>query len=95
MSTTGIHLDDIHKTYGSGSGAVHALDGFSLHAREGEFVALLGPSGCGKSTALRIGAGLEEADAICVRKLNTVLDDVVGDVGLFRPLIAQIRADVV
>ncbi|GLI26414.1 nitrate/sulfonate/bicarbonate ABC transporter ATP-binding protein [Agromyces rhizosphaerae] len=63
MSTAGIHLDDIHKTYGSGPGAVHALDGFTLHIDEGEFVAVLGPSGCGKSTALRIGAGLEQADA--------------------------------
>jgi ABC-type nitrate/sulfonate/bicarbonate transport system ATPase subunit len=34
------------------------LDGVSLAADEGEFVALLGPSGCGKSTVLRVLAGL-------------------------------------
>ncbi|MCF8480857.1 MAG: ABC transporter ATP-binding protein [Rhodospirillum sp.] len=40
-------------------GETLALDGVTLSARTGEFLALLGPSGCGKTTLLRLIAGFE------------------------------------
>src|SRR5580658_8933296 len=44
-----------------------ALNGASLTAPLGAFVALLGPSGSGKTTLLRILGGLEQADGGTVR----------------------------
>ncbi|MBL8931394.1 MAG: ABC transporter ATP-binding protein [Kineosporiaceae bacterium] len=53
-----VRLEGLRRTYG----AVTALDGLDLTLHPGELVALLGPSGCGKTTALRLLAGLEDAD---------------------------------
>ncbi len=39
---------------------VVAVQQFSLHIADKEFIVLVGPSGCGKSTTLRMIAGLEE-----------------------------------
>jgi putative spermidine/putrescine transport system ATP-binding protein len=53
-----VRLENLRRVYG----AVSALDGLSLTLAPGELVTLLGPSGCGKTSALRLVAGLEEAD---------------------------------
>jgi putative spermidine/putrescine transport system ATP-binding protein len=54
-----VRLEELRRSFGG----VHALDGLTLELDPGELVALLGPSGCGKTTALRVLAGLEDADS--------------------------------
>ncbi|MCZ2860763.1 ABC transporter ATP-binding protein [Blastococcus sp. VKM Ac-2987] len=57
---SGIHLQGLTKTFGTGRKQVQALTDTTLHTYQGSFSSLLGPSGCGKSTILRILAGLEQ-----------------------------------
>jgi putative spermidine/putrescine transport system ATP-binding protein len=52
-------MEDLSRRYGP----VVALNELNLTLAPGELVALLGPSGCGKTTALRLVAGLEEANS--------------------------------
>jgi putative spermidine/putrescine transport system ATP-binding protein len=54
-----VELRGLRRSFGD----VHALNGMNLDMTPGELVVLLGPSGCGKTTALRVLAGLEDADA--------------------------------
>ena len=53
----------VSKVFGSGKGAVTALDGVSLDVKAGELVCLVGASGCGKTTLLNLVAGLEAPTA--------------------------------
>jgi len=59
MTDVSVSLRGLHKTFGSGAGAVRAVDGVDLDIFDGEFLTLLGPSGSGKTTVLRMIAGFE------------------------------------
>ena len=61
LAGTGVHIQDLNKTFSVGRKDVVALSQATLHTDRGSFLSLLGPSGCGKSTILRILAGLETA----------------------------------
>src|SRR4051812_40440473 len=54
-----VRISEVSKAYGTGRGALLALDAISLTVPRGEFVCILGASGCGKSTLLSVIAGLD------------------------------------
>ncbi|MET8850894.1 ABC transporter ATP-binding protein [Amycolatopsis sp. NPDC004625] len=58
-SAYALELTGVRKVYGSGDGAVTALDGVSAGVARGTFTAVMGPSGSGKSTFLHCAAGLD------------------------------------
>jgi putative spermidine/putrescine transport system ATP-binding protein len=87
--TAAVTLDNVSCVFGSGPGAVRAVDGVDLTIDAGEFFTLLGPSGSGKTTCLRMIGGftLPTAGRILIggadvtmrppyaRPVNTVFQD--------------------
>ncbi|MFI1733663.1 ABC transporter ATP-binding protein [Streptomyces acidicola] len=62
MGDTMVRVENVHRSYGSGAAAVHALRGVSFDVPRGELVALKGRSGSGKTTLLNLVGGLDEPD---------------------------------
>jgi NitT/TauT family transport system ATP-binding protein len=60
---TRLSLQQLSKSFQSGSTRLSALEDINLEVKAGEFVCLVGPSGCGKSTILNMVAGLEKPDS--------------------------------
>jgi putative ABC transport system ATP-binding protein len=50
---------DLHKYFGHGETAVHALDSVTVSFERGQYTAIMGPSGSGKSTLMHCLAGLD------------------------------------
>ena len=59
MTNPHIELQELSKTFRSGSSSLTILDEVELTIGAGESVAILGPSGSGKSTLLALVAGLD------------------------------------
>jgi len=55
-----LRMQNLSKVYRTHMIETHALRGFDIHVKEGEFVAVTGPSGSGKTTFLNIAGLLEE-----------------------------------
>ncbi|MCX4670568.1 ABC transporter ATP-binding protein [Streptomyces sp. NBC_01381] len=63
MTQDAVVVEDLHRSYGTGAAAVHALRGVSFTVPRGELVALKGRSGSGKTTLLNLVGGLDTPDA--------------------------------
>src|SRR5215203_4012126 len=85
--TCALELESVSKVYGSGDGAVTALNGVTVGVRRGTFTAVMGPSGSGKSTFLHCAAGLDRPSSGIVH---------LGDIDLTRlrePKLTELRRE--
>ena len=58
-----IEVEGLHRTFGSGENAVHAVEDVSFTVPEGQLCAIVGRSGSGKTTLLNLIGGLDKPDA--------------------------------
>jgi NitT/TauT family transport system ATP-binding protein len=77
-----IEVEGLSKVFGTGAGAMKALDNVDLTVRKGEFVSILGPSGCGKSTLLMILAGLVSSSSGTVAVSGNEVLRPLTDIGI-------------
>ncbi len=69
---------DLHKYFGHGETAVHALDDVAVDFLRGRYTAIMGPSGSGKSTLMHCLAGLDRptSGSVTIDGIEiTTLDD--------------------
>ncbi|MFB6710024.1 ABC transporter ATP-binding protein [Streptomyces sp. NPDC056333] len=76
-----VRVENLHRSYGSGTAAVHALRGVSFEIPRGELVALKGRSGSGKTTLLNLVGGLDSPDEGRITVDGTDLSE-LGEDGL-------------
>ena len=74
-----LNVDQLGKTYSSGSKKLTVLDAISFEIEEGDTFAIVGPSGSGKTTLLGLCAGLDEPDSgyieLCGTRINELSED--------------------
>lgn len=74
MSTLGIRVQTVDKSFGRGEARTVVLKQTSFTAEPGRLTMLVGPSGCGKTTLLSIIAGTLHADGGEIEVLGQRLD---------------------
>ncbi|MDD2447304.1 MAG: ABC transporter ATP-binding protein [Tissierellia bacterium] len=99
-----IKIENLSKTYNTGSISVEALKNINLMVEEKEFVSIMGPSGSGKSTLMNVlgcldkpTQGIYELDGECVQDMNddelaVIRNKKIGFVFQFFNLIPRINA---
>ncbi len=74
-----LNVDQLGKTYSSGSKKLTVLDAISFEIEQGDTFAIVGPSGSGKTTLLGLCAGLDEPDSgfieLCGTRINKLSED--------------------
>jgi len=65
--TAAVEFQSVSRQFGTGPGAVRAVDAVDLTIAEGSFFAMLGPSGSGKTTCLRLISGFEQPSSGTIR----------------------------
>ena len=74
MSTLGIQVQSVDKSFGRGEASTPVLKKTDFAAEVGRLTMLVGPSGCGKTTLLSIIAGTLHADGGSIEVLGQRLD---------------------
>ncbi|WP_433362522.1 ABC transporter ATP-binding protein [Actinoplanes sp. CA-142083] len=87
MTASLLTVQGVHRTFGSGPAAVHALDDISFEVEPGTMVALVGRSGSGKTTLLNVIGGLDRPDA------GSVTVDGVDVTGLDEDGLSRLRRE--
>ncbi len=70
-----IEISDLSKSYSTPQGTFEALQGISLHIKEGEIFGIIGPSGAGKSTLVKCINLLEHADRGTIKIAGQLLSN--------------------
>lgn len=58
-----VEINDLYKSYRTGSETTEVLKGLDLELKKGEMVLVMGPSGSGKTTLLNILGGIDKTDS--------------------------------
>ena len=74
-----LNLEQVTKTYKSGSRVLTVLDNISFSVEAGAALSIVGPSGSGKTTLLGLCAGLDHASSGNVELQNTSLETLNED----------------
>ena len=74
-----LNVQNLKKSYSSGSKKLTVLQDISFDIEEKETFAIVGPSGSGKTTLLGLCAGLDEADEGSIELCGTRLNDLNED----------------